>query len=100
VTSRRLAPGEQHRRWCERVVDALRACGATEGLPRTALRLLAFGGNAITPLEYDAVLKDLVTGGRIEERYVDHFVGRFGGGCFIYRIPSSDTANGEGAFHD
>jgi len=85
--SRRLTPDQRHRKLCDRIVEALIACGATEGLPRTALKLLAFGGDAVEGWEYTAALEECTKQRRIEARDVDHFVGRGGSGCRIYRAP-------------
>jgi hypothetical protein len=85
--SRRLSPEERHQRLCDRIVEALVASGATEGLPRTALRLLAFGGDQVEGWEYTGALEDCTQQRRIEARDVDHFVGRGGSGCRIYRVP-------------
>jgi hypothetical protein len=94
-----LGPDEQHRRRCDRIVEALVACGATEGLPRTALKWLAFGGDVVPAYEYTAALTDLVAANRIEARDVDHFVGRGGSGCRIYRL-TVHTADADCASQD
>src|SRR5487761_1593723 len=84
----RRSPEERATRLRERLREALIVCGGE--LPRSALRLLAFGGGQIFADELDEALAGLEQAGLISSRSVAHFVGRGGSGTRVYR--AVDTA--------
>ena len=81
----RLTPDERAIRMRSRIVEALRACGGGP-LPKSALRLAAFGGNPVWKEDYDPALAALEAAGLIVAKDVDHFVGRGGSGCRTYQL--------------
>jgi hypothetical protein len=74
----------------ERLLEALVVSGGE--LPRSPLRLLACGGDAVYSDELDRALAELVASGAVKARSVDHFVGRSGSGTIVYRAAPVYTA--------